>query len=226
MRKIINIAHRGFHKQFPENTLEAFDAALKLGVDGIEFDIQETADGEFFVFHDDYLGGRKISDMTSEEMCKIQIGGRYFIPSLEEALDVCGREIILLLELKQVRSLGHIVDLLRTNVDLRMTVIISFDRSLIETLKFTAPDIMSAVIDGSSELLDEVAGEECRPTLVSMRCNQLDADRIDTIHGKGGMVFVWDCLDADSVCRALDFAIDGIISDYPDIVMAKIMRKE
>jgi len=44
MYKTLNIAHRGFTKGLPDNTLEAFYAAIKPGIDGIECDVHETAD--------------------------------------------------------------------------------------------------------------------------------------------------------------------------------------
>jgi len=50
------IAHRGDTTRFPENTLEAFVAALSGGADGIELDVHMTADGELIVHHDYYLG--------------------------------------------------------------------------------------------------------------------------------------------------------------------------
>jgi len=45
-------AHRGFSGKFPENTLPAFEAAYRLGVDIIEFDVRETADGMLIIMHD------------------------------------------------------------------------------------------------------------------------------------------------------------------------------
>lgn len=52
MSKALNIAHRGGADLWPENTLAAFERALALGVDGLEFDIQLTADGVLAVHHD------------------------------------------------------------------------------------------------------------------------------------------------------------------------------
>jgi glycerophosphoryl diester phosphodiesterase len=46
------IAHRGFSSRYPENTLPAIHAAIRLGVDMVEIDVQETRDGELVVFHD------------------------------------------------------------------------------------------------------------------------------------------------------------------------------
>ncbi len=45
-------AHRGFSGRFPENTLAAFEAAYRLGVDIIEFDVRETSDGKLVIMHD------------------------------------------------------------------------------------------------------------------------------------------------------------------------------
>ena len=52
MTKPLVIAHRGGAAVAPENTLSAFERALAIGVDGIEFDLQLTQDGALVVVHD------------------------------------------------------------------------------------------------------------------------------------------------------------------------------
>jgi len=51
-RRTLVIAHRGWSARYPENTLPAIRAAIRLGVDMVEIDVQETRDGELVVFHD------------------------------------------------------------------------------------------------------------------------------------------------------------------------------
>jgi glycerophosphoryl diester phosphodiesterase len=46
------ISHRGYHKNVPENTLDAFQATPSLGVDGIETDVRLSRDGELILCHD------------------------------------------------------------------------------------------------------------------------------------------------------------------------------
>ena len=46
-------AHRGWKSKYPENTKEAFEAALTLGVDQLETDVRITKDGELVLIHDD-----------------------------------------------------------------------------------------------------------------------------------------------------------------------------
>lgn len=53
--KALNIAHRGGADLWPENTLPAFARALEMGVDGLEFDIQLSADGQLMIHHDAQL---------------------------------------------------------------------------------------------------------------------------------------------------------------------------
>ncbi len=50
--KPLIIAHRGWSARYPENTMAAIRAAIRLGVDMVEIDVQETRDGELVVFHD------------------------------------------------------------------------------------------------------------------------------------------------------------------------------
>jgi len=52
----IILGHRGLSSKHPENSLEAFQAALKAGMDGFELDVQPTLDGVCCVLHDDDLG--------------------------------------------------------------------------------------------------------------------------------------------------------------------------
>ena len=55
MNRPLNIAHRGLSSILPENTMEAFEAALYQGADFIELDVVLTKDKKVLVMHDPYL---------------------------------------------------------------------------------------------------------------------------------------------------------------------------
>ena len=79
------IAHRGLSGLHPENTIEAFAAALPYRPDAIELDVQLTRDGQVVIFHDetlDRLGKRPgwLKDFTYEELRGLPIA----IPLLED----------------------------------------------------------------------------------------------------------------------------------------------
>jgi len=94
------VAHRGYSKQYPENTLIALETALSSGATYIEFDVQLCKDGVPVVLHDSNLSrtaglDTSIFDITSLEAKQIAVsevskfGDTFkneFIPTLEEAV--------------------------------------------------------------------------------------------------------------------------------------------
>jgi glycerophosphoryl diester phosphodiesterase len=54
-QKNVWIGHRGYPELYPENSLIGIEAALKLGAQAIEIDLQASGDGEPVLFHDDEL---------------------------------------------------------------------------------------------------------------------------------------------------------------------------
>ena len=60
------LAHRGHHVEHPENTLAAFEAAVNLGADGIETDVQVTRDNVAVLFHDTVIQGQAGGEPTDD----------------------------------------------------------------------------------------------------------------------------------------------------------------
>lgn len=89
-------AHRGCSYAYPENTLEAFEAAAKLsGIKGIELDVQFTKDKEVVVFHDENVarvtnGDRRVCEYTLIEIKQLKVAPgtekESQIPTLDEVL--------------------------------------------------------------------------------------------------------------------------------------------
>src|SRR5687768_7894346 len=78
------LSHRGYHVQAPENTLDAFGAAVQMGVDGIETDLRLTADGHLILFHDRLApAGRAVREVPRDELCQL-LG--HDVPLAETAL--------------------------------------------------------------------------------------------------------------------------------------------
>jgi glycerophosphoryl diester phosphodiesterase len=89
-------AHRGASGLYPENTMEAFRAALRLQADGIELDVQLSRDGEIVVIHDHRLerttnGKGLVQQYTLRELRKLRASKkpdprfpRVRIPTLRE----------------------------------------------------------------------------------------------------------------------------------------------
>ncbi|HXW83278.1 MAG TPA: glycerophosphodiester phosphodiesterase family protein, partial [Candidatus Binataceae bacterium] len=97
MPKILNIAHRGDSRAYPENTLAAFSAAAELGVDMCELDVQLTGDGALAVIHDETVdrttnGRGEVARMTLKSLQELDPSAKFAprcntgerIPSLEQ----------------------------------------------------------------------------------------------------------------------------------------------
>ncbi len=85
------IAHRGGSNMWPQNTMAAFEGAVRLGYRFLETDVQATSDGVLAVFHDRDLapvsdGEGQISAMTWAEVSQARVEGEP-IPRLEDLLD-------------------------------------------------------------------------------------------------------------------------------------------
>ena len=85
-------AHRGASGEAPENTLEAFELALKQGADGLELDVHISKDGHLIVMHDEQVdrttnGTGQIRRMTLKELKALNAGTKeqpMEIPTLDE----------------------------------------------------------------------------------------------------------------------------------------------
>ena len=94
---VIVAAHRGDWRNFPENSLEAIDNAIKMGVDIVELDVKKTKDGELILMHDRTLdrtttGKGLVSENTLSDIRKLNLRNGcnirtiHKVPTLEEAL--------------------------------------------------------------------------------------------------------------------------------------------
>jgi glycerophosphoryl diester phosphodiesterase len=87
MKNVCIFAHRGSKGTHPENTLSAFEEALRSGADGIELDVHLTKDGELAVIHDETIDRTTtlsgyVKDYTAEEL-KMADAGVKFSPSFK-----------------------------------------------------------------------------------------------------------------------------------------------
>ena len=116
------IAHRGDWRNFPENSLEAIESAIQMGVDIVELDVHRTADGALVVCHDKTIdrttnGKGKISELTLDYIrtrnlrAGHKVVTRFKMPTLEEALDVCNGRILINID-KGINYYDQIMDML------------------------------------------------------------------------------------------------------------------
>ncbi|HDD72245.1 MAG TPA: glycerophosphodiester phosphodiesterase, partial [Candidatus Bathyarchaeota archaeon] len=86
------VAHRGASGAEPENTLRAVRRGFEVGADWVEVDVRVSRDGRFVVIHYETVdrttdGSGRVSEMTFDELRKLDAGMGERMPSLEEVLD-------------------------------------------------------------------------------------------------------------------------------------------
>jgi glycerophosphoryl diester phosphodiesterase len=222
MSTILNIAHRGFHRLFPDNTLEAFEAAIHLGVDGIEFDVQETADNGFVIFHDDKLQGADIRKLSLSDVKNTKLQDKFEIPTLEQALDLCHKKVKLLVELKKIWSLDRLLTVLEIKIEPRDITVLSFHKELISGISFMAPEVETALITALPFPDPVKQAQAAQGKGIVVRFPFIDVRLVERARADNYSIFVWGCPDLKAVQKMLKLDIDGIISDFPDLVKQEL----
>lgn len=99
-KRVLVAAHRGDWRNWPENSLEAFDAAIKAGADIIELDVRMTRDSMLVICHDARVdrtttGKGLVSELTYDSIQSLYLRAGHGVktplkmPTLEQALAVC-----------------------------------------------------------------------------------------------------------------------------------------
>jgi len=73
MDDFLIFGHRGSPRRFPENTIDAFEEALRSGADGFETDLRLLADGVPVLFHDDELRGVPVESLRSDQVAAARV---------------------------------------------------------------------------------------------------------------------------------------------------------
>lgn len=151
-------AHRGANAVAPENTLPAFEKALEMGVDGVELDVQATADGELVVLHDFSLertttGAGALRSHTLAQLAAIDAGVRFDdafagtpIPTLEQVFDLVEDRCIVNVEIKNMdwnggREAGPLARLIKRRRLFDQVIVSSFNPVSLRKMRQLDPSI-------------------------------------------------------------------------------------
>jgi glycerophosphoryl diester phosphodiesterase len=234
--RIRTIAHRGDSSAAPENTLAAFEAAVRAGADLIELDVRRTADGEAVVIHDASalrttgLDAR-VAALTARELTAADAGswfGPEFadarVPLLRTVGDFAAAhpEVGWLVELKgrwTPETLAGPVDELRARGLGERMVLQSFDADTVAAARDIAPDIARALLvfvvqdeDALHARLRRLGAAGCNPVGELPERNPGLARRL---RDAGYSVFPWTLNQPDEWGAAGAVGVDGIITDRP-----------
>ena len=245
------IGHRGAAGEAPENTLAAFELALRQGADGIELDVHLSADGVPVVIHDPRLdrttsGAGRVRDHTLAALRRLDAGSwfnqrypakarpRYAglkIPTLAEALaSARDRNCLVYVEIKRPHSFqGEIVPKVLEEIDRAavrsIVTVISFDLPTLRRLRHLDSEIALG-IDFTRPLLAIRRAESLGATTLAPHWAFASKGFIGRAHRAGLRVLVWDLDQALWMRRKISDGVDGIITRYPAKLVEVVGSKQ
>lgn len=204
------IGHRGT-AGFPENTIAGFEEALRQGVDGIEMDIRQTADGRLVVVHDSVVGERTVQTTSYDDLIAIEQGKN--IPLFEEALEKFGKRTLLDIELKSGGYEDQVAELLKQHTEPEKTLISSFEAKSLQAIHELLPGVQLGYIYNRTQ--DEEARHHAPIDVVIPQFRLASRELIEDVHEEGLEVWAWTVNDDAEISRLLRLGVDGLITDYP-----------
>ena len=247
MRPVV-YAHRGGAGLAPENTMTAFDTGLAAGADGIELDVRLALDGVAVVIHDptvdrttDAVG--PVDARTAGELagldagCRFAVDGAYpfrgrgiGVPSLRAVLDR-NRGVAVIIELKSPdpRLAKAVVDDIHAAGAIGLATVGSFQKGALDAVRALDPAIRTGadMDDVRSGLAAAPGGGRLvRPAFEAFQVPEVYAgtrvvtpEFIARAHEAGVTVMVWTVNQADEMRRLLEWGVDGLITDRPDVAV-------
>ncbi len=236
------IAHRGASGHAPENTLAAFRKAVSLGAAFIETDLQLSRDAHFVAIHDATVdrttnGQGAVHNLTLAQLRQLDAGswfGSEFsgerIPTLEEILQFSKKnDVVFYLELKPGGSWGGehaLIGALRESGEIARAVAICFDPSVVLNLRKIEPTVMTGLLyDGQLENPTEKAVEVGARQLIA-RGDLVTPALLEQARKKDLQVVCWTVNHPAHMRMLIAAGVHGIMSDYPDRLVAAIRKEE
>ena len=221
--------------------MAAFRKAVALGATFIETDLQLSRDAHFVAIHDATVnrttnGQGAVHDMTLAELRKLDAGswfgsefGGERIPTLEEILEFSKKnDVVFYLEIKPGGSWGGehaLIGALRESGEIPRAVVISFDPSIVMSLRKIEPTLMTGLLyDGQIENpLEKAVAIGARQ--LAVRGDLVTPAMLAEARKKDLQVVCWTVNHSAHMRMLAAAGVDGIMSDYPDRLVAAV-RKE
>lgn len=242
-------AHRGGAALRPENTLLAFDHGLSLGADGLEFDVHLSRDGVVVVHHDTTLerttsGRGPLAALTADELGRLDAGYSFEgfrgaaggVPTLEAVLRRYP-SVPLIIELKvNDPLLAHkTIDVIRAAGAVERIALGSFGTRVLRAARAYEPAIRTGSSREETRLAlyrSWVGWPVRRPPYREYQIPEVSGSTrvvsprfVRYAHEAGVAVHVWTVDAAHDMQRLLEWGVDGLISDRPDVAVEVVRAR-
>jgi glycerophosphoryl diester phosphodiesterase len=222
-------AHRGGGALAPENTIAAFDNGLRLGADGLELDVRLSRDGDVVVHHDRTLDRTTALRGPIVDRATSELEGAN-VPLLADVLArYPGVRIIIELKVNSVALAAAAVAAVRQAGAVDRVCFGSFGRRVLRAVRAIEPAVATSA--AREEVRWALYRSWCRWPVARVaydgyqipewagRTHVISPRFVAYAHGAGLGVQVWTVDRADDARRLLEWGVDALITDRPDLIV-------
>jgi glycerophosphoryl diester phosphodiesterase len=220
----IAFAHRGARAQAPENTIEAFTLAQRLGATGLESDVWLTADGEAVLDHDGVVGGpvgRRMRRRAIASVTRARLPDH--VPTLGDLYAACGTALEVSLDIKDAAAFDRVVAVARAAGGEALERLWLCHPSWQQVAEWRGRCDGVRLVD--STRLDRIkeGAERRAATLAAKGIDAVNLHHLDwtgglttLFHRFGVLAFGWDAQTPRVLTELFDAGIDAVYSDHVD----------
>jgi glycerophosphoryl diester phosphodiesterase len=247
-RRTLVIGHRGDPSGAPEQTLAAYERAVRLGADMIEADVRASRDGRLVMLHDASVdrttdGSGPVVELTFEQVRRLDAGSWFSpcfagarVPSLDELFDLAERgRIGLCLEAKgestaERESLAcAVARRIERRGRLEQDAVASFDHEALAAAARAVPGVRLAperLPERGASVPSAVVEQACALAAPIVQHHHADvtAETVAAVHAAGRAIWVWPATTPAELERVLALGVDGVMGDNVAAAVAAVRR--
>ncbi len=234
------IGHRGTLVDYDENTLEAFEIAIKSGANCIELDVRGTKDRKLIVFHDNTLtrttnGKGVLKNLNYNDVKNLKTEKRnQTIPLLEEFMDYITDKTQAIIHLKDEGIEKELFGLINKKGVLKNCIVSGRDINKLKRYKKTFKPIRTCfnMTEGRGLNLKEFIEKGHRkklknfPDMISIRSDLISNQFIEVCHVNDIKSLAWGFIGYEQPLQVINSLINNQINGilFDDYHNLKIIR--
>lgn len=225
----------------PENTLPAFDSAIRAGADMLELDVNISSDKKLVIIHDYHLGRTvdqkgSVSDYLFDELIKMDAGShfnasfnRVCIPSCEEVMQLSSYSgVPVCYEIKgenpkqAIRIAESLMALIQKFGINDLAFISSYFPEAVKVARKINPFIKVArerLPDDSpfciEKAIAQAADDDAQIMLSDFKT--ISSQNVDDLHSAGLAIWAWNPVSEEEILNVIAMGCDGIMGDNPGV---------
>jgi glycerophosphoryl diester phosphodiesterase len=235
-KNVVVISHRGEHLHHPENTMPAFEEAVRVGADYFELDVRTTSDGKLVLMHDGTVdrttnGHGDVAKMTFDEIRALDAGSKKDVsfagtkvPTFDEALDYARGKINIYVDVKYVAPKELVDHIVAHGMADRVVI---YSGRISKDIQDLNPNLKIMPEARTPEFAQKLI-DDLHVKVLAFDAGDFKAEAIAAAKKAGVLIYVDRLGQADNAAAwqdAIDQGADGIQTDHPEELVKYLREK-